>query len=176
MTSLFSKRLLINLSVVVAAVGANAFVAYAQICSERDTEAHTLRSMSIKRDIDAYRATLGDGLAALSRFESQGAVVTATFDAVQRARLTGIKNALRGELAGDATMREQLDALFADAQTVEVGTHEALVRAASAAATADGVRERAWAAAAYTALGAALGSVDASLAKLRQREDLALDA
>ena len=43
MTPFLSRRLLINLAVVAAAVGANAFVAYTQICSQRDADARTLR-------------------------------------------------------------------------------------------------------------------------------------
>ena len=58
MTPFFSKRLLINLAVVAAAVGANAFVAYTQICGQRAADARTIRSMNIKRDLDAWRETL----------------------------------------------------------------------------------------------------------------------
>jgi hypothetical protein len=54
MTSCLSKRLLINLAVVVAAVGANAFVAYTQICGQRDADARMLRSTSVRQNLDAY--------------------------------------------------------------------------------------------------------------------------
>ena len=90
MTSFLSKRLLINLAVVAAAVGANAFVAYTQIRSERATNERTLRSMSVKRDLDAYRMTLGAGLAALGRFEVSGSAVSPTIGAAQEARRADI--------------------------------------------------------------------------------------
>ena len=61
MRSFLSKRLLINVVVAAAAIGANAFVAYGQIRSERETDLRTMRSMNVKRDLDAYRATIGSG-------------------------------------------------------------------------------------------------------------------
>ncbi|MGE8474601.1 MAG: hypothetical protein ACN6QC_25350, partial [Paraburkholderia hospita] len=65
MISFLSKRLLINLAVVAAAVGANAFVAYTQICGQRDADARTVRSTAIRQNLEAYRATLEDGLGVL---------------------------------------------------------------------------------------------------------------
>ena len=72
MNPFLSRRLLINLAVVAAAVGANAFVAYTQIRGQRDADVRTLRSTDIRQNLDAYRATLDDGLAALGRFEATG--------------------------------------------------------------------------------------------------------
>ncbi|MGA7779888.1 MAG: hypothetical protein WCA85_19540, partial [Paraburkholderia sp.] len=73
MTSFLSRqRLLINLAVVAAAVGANAFVAYTQICGQREAALRTLRSTDIRENLDAYRAALDTGLATLGRFEATG--------------------------------------------------------------------------------------------------------
>ncbi|RKP49160.1 sensor domain-containing protein [Trinickia fusca] len=177
MTSLFSKRLLINLAVVAAAVGANAFVAYSQIRSERATNVSTLRSMTVKRDLDAYRATLGNGLAALGRFEAAGTLVEGTFGAEHEAKLARIKAQLRGELTDDAQISAQLEALFALSQHVERETQTALERAAQPGDdAAQSALSRAWAASAYTRIGSALDGVDSALATLRQREDASLDA
>ena len=72
MNPFLSRRLLINLAVVAAAVGANAFVAYTQICGQRDADVRTLRSTDIRQNLDAYRSALDDGLATLGRFEATG--------------------------------------------------------------------------------------------------------
>jgi len=172
MTSFLSKRLLINLAVVAAAVGANAFVAYTQIRSERATNERTLRSMSVKRDLDAYRMTLGAGLAALGRFEISGAAVSPTIGAAQEARLADIKSRLVSELDDEPGMRAPLDALFAATDDAEKGTLAALERAAAA----DDSDPHGWATSAYARLGARFDRVDDALASLRIREDEALEA
>ena len=74
MNPFLSKRLLINLAVVAAAVGANAFVAYTQICGQRDADVRMLRSTSMRQNLDAYRTALDGGLAALGRFEAIGRI------------------------------------------------------------------------------------------------------
>ena len=74
MTPFLSRRLLINLAVVVAAVGANAFVAYTQICGQRETDLRTLRSTDIRENLDAYRAAairLGCDPSALGELRSR---------------------------------------------------------------------------------------------------------
>jgi diguanylate cyclase (GGDEF)-like protein/PAS domain S-box-containing protein len=173
MTFSFSKRLLINLAVVAAAVGANAFVAYTQICSERAADERTMRSMRVKHDLDAYRATLGESLAMLSNFEASGVLVPDGWrDSARSAQLTDLATGLRAQLAGDPALFAPLEWLLASGQTVERDTQAALAHAA----TLPDAPARAWAASAYTRLGSELGSVDMALAQLRQREDEALDA
>ena len=172
MTSFLSKRLLINLVVVAAAVGANAFVAYTQIRSERATNERTLRSMSVKRDLDAYRMTLGAGLAALGRFEISGSAVSPTLGAAQEARLVDIKGRLVAELADEPAMSTALETLFAAGDAAEAGTLAALERAAAD----DDSEAHGWATSAYARLGARFDQVDDALATLRIREDEALEA
>ena len=181
MRSFLSKRLLINVVVAAAAIGANAFVAYGQIRSERATDLRTLRSMSVKRDLDAYRATLGSGLAALGRFERSGQPIRAAFIGDREAALASAKARLRQALADDVAMRGDLDALLMLADGVEGPTHAALVRAAqqsagSNAGAAGDVAARAWVAPVYMRVGAALDVVDTSVARLREREDEALES
>jgi diguanylate cyclase (GGDEF)-like protein/PAS domain S-box-containing protein len=174
MTSFFSKRLLINFAVVAAAVGANAFVAYTQIRTERATDMRTLRSMSVKGDLDAYRAALGRGLAALGRFGVSGNSLPYSFGADQEVELARIRGRLASELANDERMRTHLDALFAGSEPIERETQAALKRATGAPAAEAG--SRAWAVVAYARLSARLDDVDNALADLRLREDEALEA
>ncbi len=181
MRSYLSKRLLINVAVAVAALGANAFVAYGQIRSERATDLRTTRSMRVKRDLDAYRATLGSGLAALGRFERSGEPIGTGFIHAREAALAGDKARLRAALADDPSLRGDLDALLALADGVERQTQAALARAAQettapSVAAADAAATRAWVAPAYMQVGSALDVVDASVAKLREREDEALES
>jgi diguanylate cyclase (GGDEF)-like protein/PAS domain S-box-containing protein len=174
MTFSFSKRLLINFVVVAAAVGANAFVAYTQIRTERATNMRTLRLMTVKGDLDAYRAALGSGPAALGRFGVSGTPLPEALGADQQAALARIRTRLRGELANDDRIRAQLEMLFADTEPIEHETRAAL-RRASAEPGADAA-SRAWAAADYAYLGAQLDRADDALTALRQREDEALEA
>src|SRR6266702_4398837 len=103
MTPFLTKRLLINMAVVVAAVGANAFVAYTQICGQRDADARMLRSTNVRQNLDAYQATLA-----------------------------GIERDLRVELAGEPAMLAALARLSADSQTLQHDLDDALVRSAQA--------------------------------------------
>jgi diguanylate cyclase (GGDEF)-like protein/PAS domain S-box-containing protein len=181
MSSFLSKRLLINVVVAAAAIGANAFVAYGQIRSERATDLRTMRSMSVKRDLDDYRATLGSGLAALGRFEQSGMPLTEGFERTRQAALASEKDRLREALADDPAMRGDLEALFSLADGVEKDTRAALERAGRQSADAgqeagDAGPTRAWVAPTYMRVGAALDVVDSALAKLREREDEALEA
>jgi diguanylate cyclase (GGDEF)-like protein/PAS domain S-box-containing protein len=187
MSSFLSKRLLINVAVAACAIGANAFVAYGQIRSERATDLRTMRSMSVKRELDAYRETLGSALAALGRFEHSGAPVGDAFERNREAVLARDKSQLREALADDVAMRGDLEALFALADGVERDARAALERAAHSSAgsgavgtsgerEADAGEARAWVAPVYMRLGSALDAVDVALAKLREREDDALEA
>ncbi|MGV2291056.1 EAL domain-containing protein [Trinickia sp. YCB016] len=173
MTFSFSKRLLINMAVVAAAVGANAFVAYTQIRSQRAADERTVRSMSVKHDLEAYRSTLGEGLAALGNFESSGVLVPDGWrENVKTQDLTNLAASLRSQLTGEPDTTAPLDWLLASGQSFERDTQAALAHAA----TLPNAPARVWAASAYARLGSELGGVDTALALLRQREDEALEA
>lgn len=172
MTSFFSKRLFINLAVVAAAVGANAFVAYTQIRSERATNERILRSMNVKHDLDTYRSLLGIELAALGRFEASGTPVPGELGMHHQATLAQAKARLRAEIGRDAGGVQMLESVLAATSGIEVDARTALERASSSAQ--DG--SRAWAASAYAQLGSRLNRVDEMLAAMRVREDEALEA
>ena len=94
MTPFLSKRLLINLAVVAAAIGANAFVAYTQICGQRDADARMLRSTSVRQHLDAYHTALDGGLAALGRFEASGESAPVSAAAAMATTLAGLERDL----------------------------------------------------------------------------------
>ncbi|HEX7907910.1 MAG TPA: EAL domain-containing protein [Paraburkholderia sp.] len=170
MTPLLSKRLLINLAVVAAAVGANAFVAYTQICGQRDADARMLRSASVRQNLDAYHAALGGGLAALGRFEASGEAAPASAATAMSARLGVLERDLRVELAGEPAMLDALAKVAADSHALQHDIDDALARSAQTEPDAS----RAWAASAYTHLGLGLNRVEAALAALRGEENRAL--
>ncbi|WP_454824611.1 sensor domain-containing protein [Paraburkholderia xenovorans] len=172
MTPFLSKRLLINLAVVAAAVGANAFVAYAQICGQRDADARMLRSTSVRQNLDAYQSALDGGLAALGRFETSGESAPAGAATSMAATLTRLESDLRGELAGDPAMLDALARLSADSHALQHDIDDALLRSADSGASAS----RAWAASTYTHLGLGMHRVEAALAALRGEENRALRA
>ncbi|ABE28967.1 diguanylate cyclase domain protein [Paraburkholderia xenovorans LB400] len=172
MTPFLSKRLLINLAVVAAAVGANAFVAYAQICGQRDADARMLRSTSVRQNLDAYQSALDGGLAALGRFETSGESAPAGAATSMAATLTRLESDLRGELAGDPAMLDALARLSADSHALQHDIDDALLRSADSGASAS----RPWAASTYTHLGLGMHRVEAALAALRGEENRALRA
>ncbi|MDG0023426.1 EAL domain-containing protein [Trinickia sp. Y13] len=179
MSSFVSKRLLINVAVAAAAIGANVFVAYGQIRSERATELRTMRSMSVKHELDDYRTALGAGLAALGRFAQSGAPIGDALEREREATLERDEAQLRAALADDTAVRGDLRVLFDLADGVERETRAAFARAAQHSVGArqspdDGSDARAWAAPAYVRAGATLDLVDAALAKLRWHQDAAL--
>ncbi|SFU26109.1 sensor domain-containing protein [Paraburkholderia aspalathi] len=170
MTPFLSKRLLINLAVVAAAVGANAFVAYTQICGQRDADARMLRSTNVRQNLDAYHTALDGGLAALGRFEATGEAAPVNEAAAMAASLAGLERELRNELAGEPAMLDTLARLSVDSRALQHDIDDALLKSASA--TPD--ESRAWAASAYTHLGLGLGRVEDALAALRKQENEAL--
>lgn len=87
MNLLFSKRQLINLAVVAAAVGANAFVAWTQIDGQREIDRRASQAVAIHHDLDRYRDALGSGVSALGRFAVQGRPESA---AAHEARTTSL--------------------------------------------------------------------------------------
>ena len=170
MTSFLSKRLLINIAVVVAAVGANAFVAYTQICGQRDADARMLRSTSVRQNLDAYHTALDGALATLGRFEASGKPAPVDVAAAMTTTLAGLERELRQELAGEPSMLDALARLGADSRALQHDIDDALLKSVSAAPDAS----RARAAATYTRLGLGLDRVEAALAALRSEENHAL--
>jgi hypothetical protein len=170
MTPFLSKRLLINIVVVVAAVGANAFVAYTQIGGQRDADARMLRSTSVRQNLDAYHTALDGALATLGRFEASGTPAPVGAAAATSATLADLERELRHELAGDPEMLDALAKLSSDSHALQHDIDDALLRSASA--EPDG--SRAWAASSYTRLGLGLDRVEAALATLRSEENRAL--
>ncbi|MFM0003221.1 EAL domain-containing protein [Paraburkholderia dipogonis] len=172
MTPFLSKRLLINLAVVAAAIGANAFVAYTQICGQRDADARMLRSTSVREDLDAYRAVLDGGLASLGRFEASGEAAPAGAATAMATTLAGLERDLRRELAGEPAMLDALAKLSADSHALQHDIDDALLQSGNAVPDAS----RAWAASTYTHLGLGLDRVEDGLAALRGAESRALQA
>jgi diguanylate cyclase (GGDEF)-like protein/PAS domain S-box-containing protein len=197
MTSFLSRRLLINFAVVVAAVGANAFVAYTQIRGQREADLRTLRSTDIRENLDAWRGALDGGLAALGRFGSgtaagqeagataqtsqtaqsseasqanQPAQAAADTARTMTATVSGLEHTLSVELADQPAMLASLSKLSADSRALQDDLTSALNRAHASAPD----EPRDWAASAYTRLGMDLGRVESELAALRQQEDRAL--
>ncbi|MFM0084057.1 EAL domain-containing protein [Paraburkholderia sediminicola] len=172
MTPFLSKRLLINLAVVAAAVGANAFVAYTQICGERDADVRMLRSTNVRENLDAYHTALDGGLAALGRFEATGEAAPVNEAAAMAASLAGLERELRKALAGEPAMLDTLARLSVDSHALQHDIDDALLKSAGATPN----ESRAWAASTYTHLGLGLGRVEDGLAALRKQENGALQA
>ncbi|MFM0020310.1 sensor domain-containing protein [Paraburkholderia azotifigens] len=172
MISFLSKRLLINLAVVAAAVGANAFVAYTQICGQRDADARTVRSTAIRQNLEAYRATLEDGLDMLGRYEATAEPASANAVPAMSASLAKIDRALHEQLANQPNVSGALAQLTSDGSRLQQDI--ALALAKTTAPEQDG--SRAWAAQTYTRLGMEVDRLEARMDQLRAEEDLALKA
>ncbi|MBP0593509.1 EAL domain-containing protein [Paraburkholderia sp. LEh10] len=172
MISFLSKRLLINLAVVVAAVGANAFVAYTQIRGQRDADARTVRSTGIRQNLEAYRATLEDGLGVLGRYEARAQPAPADAVAAMSASLAKLDKALRDQLASEPLIAAALVQLTADGKRLQQDI--ALALAKTNAPEQDG--SRAWAAQTYTRLGMEVNRLEARMDAVREQEDRALKA
>jgi len=172
MISFLSKRLLINLAVVAAAVGANAFVAYTQICGQRDADARTVRSTAIRQNLEAYRATLEDGLDMLGRYEATAEPATANAVPAMSASLAKIDRALHEQLANQPNVGSALVQLTSDGSRLQQDI--ALALAKTTAPEHDG--SRAWAAQTYTRLGMEVDELEARMDQLRAQEDLSLKA
>jgi diguanylate cyclase (GGDEF)-like protein/PAS domain S-box-containing protein len=176
MNSFLSKRLLINLAIVAAAIGANAFIAYTQICAQRDVDARTIRSTSIRQNLDAYRAQIEDGLARLGRYQTAGVIVPDDAARAMTVSMTRLDETLRTQLADDPPMLAMFGTLTADSSVLQKSIEEALSRARENAPGAASENSRAWAATAYTRLGMDVDRLESGLAALRRREDVALEA
>src|SRR6202012_2406934 len=119
MNPFLSRRLLINLAVVAAAGGANAFVAYTQIRGQRDADVRTLRSTDIRQNLDAYRTALDDGLAALGRFEATGRAEPADTARAMKAPLAGLERTLAAEFADEPAMAASLSKLGVESRGLQ---------------------------------------------------------
>ncbi|WP_322032460.1 EAL domain-containing protein [Paraburkholderia sp. J76] len=129
MNLLFSKRQLINLAVVAAAVGANAFVAWTQIDGQRQIDLRASQAATVRHDLDRYRDALGSGVGALGRFAAQGQPEPAAAHAARAALLDETARALRAELAGDADLAARFDALAAQVSAIAGEIDVTLARA-----------------------------------------------
>jgi diguanylate cyclase (GGDEF)-like protein/PAS domain S-box-containing protein len=170
MIPFFSRRLLVNVAVVLLALGANAFVAYRQISGQSEADARTLRSMSVMRDLDAYRSTLGENLTALSRFEATGTLESAAVREARIAHIDALESSLRAQFAIEPGMDGAFDGLARAAAVMKRDSHSAFERAMKARPGA----LRDWVDALFAQIAEDQRAVDEELAALRAREDIAL--
>jgi len=138
MIPFLSKRLLINIAVVVVAVGANAFVAYTQIRGQRDADARLQHSTSVRQNLDAYRAALDNALTALRGLNPSGKPASADAAAVVTKTLASREHDLRDELASEPAMAGALGRLSAARHALQHDIEDALKQPAQAAADAPG--------------------------------------
>ncbi|WP_246089030.1 sensor domain-containing protein [Paraburkholderia guartelaensis] len=129
MNLLFSKRQLINLAVVAAAVGANAFVAWTQIDGQREIDLRASQAATIRHDLDRYRDALGSSVSALGRFAMQGQPESAAAHDARAAMLDETARALRTELAGNANLAARFDALAGQGAAIASEIDVTLARA-----------------------------------------------
>ncbi|MGF6858741.1 sensor domain-containing protein [Paraburkholderia sp. CI3] len=200
MNPFLSKRLLINIVVVVVAVGANAFVAYTQIRGQRDADARLARSTSVRQNLDAYHAALDNALAALHRLKESGKPVPPDAAASMTNTLASREQSLRDELASEPYMAGALASLSAARHALQHDLEDTLRNQASdlpgAASAASGAASGVAHAASTEAPGAApldappeasldpapsnshlapaLERVEAALATLRSEENRSL--
>ncbi|SAK65572.1 diguanylate cyclase/phosphodiesterase with PAS/PAC and GAF sensor(s) [Caballeronia temeraria] len=167
MTRLLSRGLLVNIAVVLAALGANAFVACERIGGLRESDARTLRSMSLLRDLAAYRSTLGESLTQLSRFEATGVADTDAGHQERVAHLDALESGLRAQFAMEPGMTGSFDALAARAAVMRHDADLAFARTKNARPG----ESRAWADATFVTLGEDQQGVDEELAAMRARID-----
>src|SRR5258708_261804 len=104
MNSFFSRRLLVNLAVVLVAMGANAFIAYEQIALQSDADARTRRSLSLMRDLDAYRGALGEILPEISWYEASGVLEPADVREARAVHINALESGLRAHFAFEPAM------------------------------------------------------------------------
>ncbi len=163
MTRFISRRLLVNIAVVLAALGANAFVACERIGGLRESDAATLRSMSLLRDLAAYRGALAEFLTQLSRFEATGAAETAASHEAREAHLNALESGLRAQIAMELGTAGAFDALAVRASVMRRDATQAFERACGAS-EAD---SRAWVDAAFVQLGEDQQAVDEEMFAVR---------
>ncbi|WP_042337583.1 sensor domain-containing protein [Paraburkholderia ferrariae] len=128
MNLLIPRRQLINLAVVAAAVGANAFVAWTQIGTQREIDARAAQAARVRHDLDRFREALGGGLAALGRFESGGVTEPADARARRAAALDEAARSVRAELADNPALLARFDTASLEALTVARDIDDTLAR------------------------------------------------
>ncbi|MCG5072813.1 EAL and GGDEF domain-containing protein [Paraburkholderia tagetis] len=194
----YSKRHLINLLVVAAAVGANAFVAWAQIGAQREIDLRAAQAARVRQDLDRLRSALGSGLAALGRVEADGAMESPGAREARAAELGDTAQTLHAELAGDPALVQRFDDVAARATRLAGEIDETLSRAqervadarvqasAEQALAASGVPAQplvtnaapagvaSWIASEYIHFDARVDRVDAMLSALQDEQDRAL--
>jgi diguanylate cyclase (GGDEF)-like protein/PAS domain S-box-containing protein len=166
MNSFFSRRLLVNLAVVLVAMGANAFVAYEQIDLQSDADARTRRSLSLMRDLDAYRSALGEFLPEISWYETSGVLKPADVREARAAHINALESGLRAQFAFEPGMKGAFYLLGESARIAKRDAQSAFERAAVDAPGAS----RDWTRHAVRRLAEDQQSLDVELAVLRARE------
>ena len=168
MTRFLSRRFLVNVAVVLAALGANAFVACERIVDLRETNARTLRSMSLLRDLAEYSGTLDAALTQLSRFEATGIAEPVAQRDAREEHLDALESGLRAQIAMEPGVASAFDALAARAAVMRIDASLADARARRASAG----DSRTWADSAFVRLGQDQQAVDEELAAVRGRIDM----
>ena len=111
MSAFFSKRLLITLLVVCAAVGANGFIAYTQILGQSQADSWMARSMQMKDDIESYLRGLYEERALYEAAAQHHVAVSAAEVARSRAGLQATLEHMRHTVGNDREQRAELDTL-----------------------------------------------------------------
>jgi diguanylate cyclase (GGDEF)-like protein/PAS domain S-box-containing protein len=166
MNSFFSRRLLVNLAVVLIAMGANAFVACQQIDRQSDADARTRRSLSLMRDLDAYRSALGEILPEISWYEASGVLTPADVREARAAHINALESGLRAQIDYEPDMKGAFYLLGESARIAKRDAQSAFERAAI---DAPGV-SRDWTRQAVRRLTEDQQSLDIELAVLRAKE------
>ena len=172
MNSFFSRRLLVNLAVVLIAMGANAFVAYQQIDRQSDADARTGRSLSLMRDLDAYRSALGEILPEISWYEASGVLTPSNVRDARAAHIDALESGLRAQLDYEPDMKGAFYLLGESARIAKRDAQSAFERADADAPGAS----RDWTRQAVRRLAEDQQSLDIELAVLRAREADSLGA
>src|SRR5476651_1850016 len=166
MNSFFSRRLLVNLAVVLIAMGANAFVAYQQIDRQSDADARTRRSLSLMRDLDAYRSALGEILPEISWYETSGVLTPPNVREARAAHINALESGLRAQFDYEPDMQGAFYLLGESARIAKRDAQSAFERAAID--KPGGARD--WTQQAVRRLAEDQQSLDVELAVLRARE------
>jgi diguanylate cyclase (GGDEF)-like protein/PAS domain S-box-containing protein len=166
MNSFFSRRLLVNLAVVLTAMGANAFVAYQQIDRQSDADARTRRSLSLMRDLDAYRSALGEILPEIGWYEASGVLTPVDVREARAAHINALESGLRAQIDYEPDMMGAFYLLGESARIAKRDAQSAFERAAIDAPGAS----REWTRQAVRRLAEDQQSLDIELAVLRARE------
>ena len=130
MNFLLPRRQLVNLAVVIAAVGANAFVAWSQIAAQRQLDAQAARAARVTHDLDRLRGALSAGLGTLRRIGVTGVPETAEARAKRGAALEEAATAVRAALGDDPRLAEPFDAELQRAFAIEHDIDNTLTEAA----------------------------------------------